>query len=1322
MQIKLKIFDGHPYWMNHYAEPDGSVYLDTSEEFKINLSKEIEQLIDLTKINIEGVLGTTLIATPKNIALVGEPIEPNVNNNDFQDFTVQILIGLKILTQNKLRIKTKKESRENNDLEIEIIDTSIHWAVQLNSIYLDELPFQDFDYSKTNMWDNWNLNNLYNDGDVGYYFGLVNYGNFADTNGLLYSDFRPHVHALKVLQLAINMAGYAVSCPALETPTGRKIVTYVLKENNEEEINVLKSKEFNVDVIYTGSNKSLDFLPEIRFFFNSSTWTSYIVKFNHIITNSIQNGYDLVTGKYTNSIYARFVVELTYSIKIDPNGLFSGKTHIVIEFVKEKIDGTLEVYPASRLEWYEHSLEIGGYNFNQTPATATIEQDIYVYRGESVYVRVSAGGHSKTNVDLYKDCRFYCVPIREIELSGTKLNIKKQLRHDKVIDYLKGLAHIFNWKFFTDFVEKKVYILTPYDAEYFGTSISGFFQNTISQIDNYINQEDIEIIVPRDRERNIHFKFRDSTDTEILKLKLDKTKTLHGRFIDNGFGFEDETEDQTNPYFEPTLNKSIARFGEIDLPCMVDNEENKISRNIQPRILIAAGMILQYQPNTAIKEITYFENDEQIKSILTPYMYQVGNAIIDTNGNTPADYICYGDKPSDSYNLFYKKYYSEFKNCLKYSLKMIMNMDYYESIYFNTKYKFTKKGKEIIGRILSVTNFNPETNEAEILLKLDSSNDPECDIYIETNKCENYPTIIINDLGGGNYSFAAGGTNASPVASTVYEWKYFDDLTYTVGTTFSTTTKKVICRIITTYSDGCISETRTGEVNPCANYPDVCYTKTLVEPFELNVYECGVHSDTVTSTLFEYSINGGTTWQVVYSPFLLSELPEEILLRVTAYYSNCPPKTSKEVIYSNIPTNADCEFDGEFIPTVVFVTTPAGLILERKGFFNGKDALDIIRFRIEGSNNEWDTYDDLNKEILNTENGITYEAERIIIFCNGQCPIYCSGIVTANNDCAGSVEIVDSSSLVEWTLMWENPDTNLQNWKNEIENDAIHFVPTLRTYIDRDLGGSHTQILERTVNWDRWNFKTEFIFTWNQTDSIKLFKISKNQAGSQTLLQNVPMDVQFVTGATNQELTILVQNKIVLQMFDLFGAIENVNYISIVTITGTGASRTVSIAFVAKNVVNDTWYGINATSDYLQTVTVGMVTTNHASTKLEFQQIVTAAPTSRTVTPAGTEFKMRYKVGLTNKWVDDSASNFDTIVMNATNPIVTDQLSAVIYESSHEHYLSATLSGCTTPSYIWKYGRMILGTNATITTYGTKTIRLIVGCSDGCWYMAETIQ
>jgi len=230
-------------------------------------------------------------------------------------------------------------------------------------------------------------------------------------------------------------------------------------------------------------------------------------------------------------------------------------------------------------------------------------------------------------------------------------------------------------------------------------------------------------------------------------------------------------------------------------------------------------------------------------------------------------------------------------------------------------------------------------------------------------------------------------------------------------------------------------------------------------------------------------------------------------------------------------------------------------------------------------------YDNTNREILSTENGTNWEAYRVVMFCNEDCPIYCSSIVTANNNCAGSAVIVDSSQLAVYTVDWENPDTLANTWKVEVADDSDTFVPVIRAWLDQDLGGSHTEMLSRSVEWDRWNFKTEFLWTWNQTDSVKLFKISRNVAGVQTLGLNVDINVQFQTGATNDELTTLLENAIYSAMFNSYSAVDGIDYDVIVTITGSGSSRTAGVAFVSKNVVASTWFGPNATSDYLHTIT-----------------------------------------------------------------------------------------------------------------------------------------
>ena len=79
--IRVRLFDGPTYWMTHFAEADGAVYLDLDEEFQIQIDKEIEQQTSINKINVEAVLGTSIVATPKNEALIGKPTALAVQHN-----------------------------------------------------------------------------------------------------------------------------------------------------------------------------------------------------------------------------------------------------------------------------------------------------------------------------------------------------------------------------------------------------------------------------------------------------------------------------------------------------------------------------------------------------------------------------------------------------------------------------------------------------------------------------------------------------------------------------------------------------------------------------------------------------------------------------------------------------------------------------------------------------------------------------------------------------------------------------------------------------------------------------------------------------------------------------------------------------------------------------------------------------------------------------------------------------------------------------------------------------------------------------------------
>lgn len=1290
--LKIKILDGDAYWMTKYADANGNVYLDTDSEFTILLFKESEQLTNLSKINIEAVLGTSLIATPKNNSLIGKPALIGVNHNVYSDYTVQITSGLKILNQSKLRIQTKKNNKNSNNYEVEIIDTTNHWAVLFNEIYLDQLPFNSIEISDTYLWDNFNTANHYDDGEDGFYFPLVNYGSFPNRDFYSVDNFRIWNHALKVMQLSFIKAGWQFSCPFLESSVGRKLITYILKDTTNEDKDLLNSFFFEANY---KSSWSIPIGTWAASWNVPKKWTIYDIK----MPLDIGIHYDQSTGKYDGLVRANFIAELFVFIHVNSRSI-QGRTHIVFQIVKQKADGTIIEYGnEAERDWHEIDIDYDD--------TVTLSKELYVYPDEKVFLRVKMGGLGGGSVALKYTSRFYNEPIAFIPQAGQLYDVQKQMRHDKVIDYLKGISHLANFKFYTNFTERKVYILTPYDQTFFGDLLTGYYTNTLQDFTNKIEITENEIIVPQEEKKNLYYKFKDSSDAKIQELNLEKYKQLYSNLIDNGQDLENGTEIIENPYFEPTLNDASGINDDIDMPFLWDNTDGKNSTKLAPRILIAYGM-----KDLGSGEKNYFNT---IKSYSVPYAYQVGK---DSNF-VPDNYLIYGKAAFDLYTLFYKKYNNEFNNCLKVKTKLLINHDQYESITFRDKIKLSIDGTSAYGRILGIGNYDPENESGLITIKLDNTSDPTCLNYEEVNKCDNNPEIIVTPTGGGNYTITAGGTNVSGVTITIIEWRFFDDTGWTSGSSFTTLSKKVYARITWIYDDGCQSLNRVKTIEPCSNYPKICWERVVPEPYALNVYECGTHSETPISFLFEYSKNN-ISWDRIPDPFLLSDLTDTTYLRVTCKYTNCPDSVALAT-YVNIPDVEDCTYDGIDTPTVVFVTSLAGLTIERKGYFTATPALDIILFRKVNGDDEWDLYDDANKEILNTENGTNWEAYRTIMFCNGDCPIYCSIPVTANNDCAGMAEIIDSSELTYYDVRWENPTLMDNTWLCEIEDDSIKVVPLIRAYLEQNIGGTITEFATRLVQYEQHNFKTEFAFTWNQTDTVKLIKISKNVAGVQTLFLNCNVGYKFETGATNDELEAGLSNKIIEKLFSTFNIIKGIDYDFIVTVTGSGSSRSTKVSFIAKNVVNSTWYGVNATSDYLQTETVGLATTNHASTKKEFQITITPFPIVLFHSPFGNEMKVRFKVNLSTRFINDTASNFDTIVPNTSIAIVNETIT-IDQDSGQRHELSLSLTGITSPTYLWKRGKLILGTDATIVTYGNYYIKCIVGSNDGCNYLAETFQ
>ncbi|NOT37502.1 MAG: hypothetical protein HOP11_09000 [Saprospiraceae bacterium] len=1313
--IRVKLLEGPAYWMTHYAESDGSVYLDLSSDFSVSLSKEIEQQSSINKINIESVLGTSIPDTAKNANLIGKAAEVALKDNQYLDIKVQVIKGIKILNQGTLRILSRSSSNNTGKYEAEFLDTSNHWVLELNKIYLDDLPFQKFDYTPFNLYESIALDAKYDDGDNGYWFPLCNYGLFFDNGKFSVSDFRAWVHVKKVFDLAFNKIGWKYDCPLLSTDTGRRLITYVLKSGRDDNKAALDLNKFKVSLNNTFR------MPKAA----SGNSSKYVFRENFFdkIIYDPGNNYEidpnpLAKGRFKALGYFEFTAELFIDYYWHDTCWGNKEGVIKIQLVHKLNDGNEDIIDEAY--WNEeHTEHVKDYKFY-------VNGNAYIKTNEYVFVRVSFKICNGPNeIDILPKSTFYGVPLDYIANEGDSFDLQKSLRHDKVLDYVKGIDHLFNFKYYTNFAEKKVYILTPYQASFFGDSIDGFFQDTLDDLTSYIDLGNTEVIVPNEDKKNLYYRFKKSTDPSIAKLKLEESKDLHSKFINIGKDFKDETENFENPYFEPTYNGQPIGFISAetisDIPYLLDNDEGNVSFNIGPRIAIAAGLKQHYFAERNPSIFNYF--DKSFGPFI-PYAYQLGEADTSFTGTGESrifskenKYLVYGDKEFDLFNQFYYKHNKEFRDCIKVKNDVYFHEDKYTSIDFRKSTKINHKGTDQYGRLLSVDGYNLDTQKGKIIFKADNTTDPSCQTYTPINQCANYPEITVTATGGGNYTITAGGTHASLIASTVIEWRYSDDVNWTAGSMFNTLDKQVYARVTWTYSDGCPERQKVYVIDPCGNYPKLCFERILPDNV-LNVYECGVHAETPIGYLYEWSTNN-KDFEEIPTPFILDDIiATDLFLRVTVYYPNCPSKIA-EGLFDLTISSLDCSYDGDFLPSVKFVHTLGGLHLERSGSVKGKVAVDLIWFREAGSNDEWDLFDEKNSELLNTDSGKNWEAYRTIIFCNNSCPTYCSDVITAKTNCTGSVTLSNSITPIDHELKWEHPDIPGSNtWKATIDNDSSAVIAELRSWVIQDIGGIETDIAERTVRWNQYNFKTEFSFTWNEGDTIQSFRISKNVSGVQTTGLNANIGVTFSPGALNDILKSNLENAIREEIGAVYGFFDNVDYDLIITIIGSGTSRTTKISFVSKKVITDTWLGPKKAVDTLTIGLSGGGTSAVSCTGAEFQILQTTAPVVQYKTPCGTILKVKLKVSLGTQFIDDAASNFDTIVLNTSIAVVSETLTALT-DSCSQFNFTAALTDCTSPTYLWKRGNKILGTAPTQSVHGTAEVDVFVTCNDGCTYMAS---
>lgn len=1307
--IKLQYLDTPSCYIQPAWYVNNKLYLDYDDEFRLSLNKEIQQLTDVNKIAIETALGTSLPATAKNLAILGIDINYNLLNVPVIEHKVLLDLGFNSLRHDS--IKVVSYSKNTNRIEIQIIDGSDNWITKIKSIYLDDLPFQSFEYSKTNLVQNMTFNAKYITGDVGYYFPFVNYGSQIDPDQISEGDFRPWIHSKKIYELLSKELGVVINFPLLDTEVGARHINYLLKENISEDADSLDRLKFKA-------------VTTIRHdFARDDNYVNEIIKFDKEILDN-GNNYDPTSGQYTGSGFIRFIVKLDYHLSIQSGGLFVDRTFIDINLVQLHSDGRKTILA----------------NFNESTKSVTFDdqitfiEEVLVLPGDKIYVEYNAqNGHVKDSF-IRLGCEFYNEPINFIITAGQILNIQKSLRHDLVLDYIKGDCHLFNIKILEERHTNTIHFLTPYDTDYYGDAVSGYMTNITKSFLNLQVQKEEIITTPLEVTKNKLFKFKDSTDPKVTETKPEKYQQPFVKFIDNGFEKINENDISENPYFEPTINRDFTiqyELGSYQVDClyMVDNADGQISYKFTPRKAIAYGMTeLYYIDNTfgfaSVNSIIVGVMGELWYKI--PYAFQLANSGTSSTGvypnetlNIPTWKLVYGDYEDDLVELFYRKWMREFENRHTSKMKMLPYEENYFTEYFRKRVEVLGIDGNCNGRFISINSYNPETHYADYEFVPDNQSTDECDNFVAVNPCKNYPDIVIT-INLGENEFSLGGVSASPIASTKFEWTYEDLINFQEGNSIGFPVKPYIVRMTVTYSDGCKQLVIKKLVDPCGNSPKICFS---VVNDCLIIQECGTHNSVIDSILIEYSQTQVAPYDYkTYNDCIdiktFSSAVKKIHARITVTYVDGCKTLPKEDDFFLTYTAAECpDLDSvDDAPSVIAVTVAAGgpgqtggFELWRIGGYNCCAAKDEIQYRKKSSivsDDEWRVWVEGQVPLLMNQD---YEIKRIIQWCNNKCKTWCSPVVYAMRGCQGNVNIGDTITSCIHTLKWQHPVNAVNEWLVDLIKDQDFFVPELKSYLETNCAGVITTSYNKRILYDRWNFRTQYQISWQPGYKIENMEIHQNIAGFLSSTITIPVNVTYTAGDDNTALKQAIKTSVESYLSSNYTAVNGVHYSFDVEILGTGTNRTTKLIWWAKNVFTATWYGAQAPTDLLYMRDTLNVQTTVASTKLEIQKIDTSDQKAITFTPCGTELRVKFSAGV-NKYLDDSLSNFDTFTQNANIPIVS-AVETSITETCNKHILVAQFTCAGVASYIWKYGQTTISETDTVTVSGVgKIITLLANC------------
>ena len=542
--IKIRLKDISVAVPTHFLDSDGYPTLDLGPDAEITNFRILSQLTDVNEISFDHVLSLDIPGqSPKNKFLLTEYY---YGRNTY--IPVQIWNGsfwweyfMRVLEANA------------DVITCEYITYDYYWARSLSNKKLNTLDIGEL--SLNNYKRNMNINGstlhpmAYNPTDISStidVYPLVDYGDLRDVTdayidkygtylgpdsyeqyaclpptdefratfqghiqkrlGLNGCDFRPWFYAYGLIRKMFAEEGYQIVSPILESEYGRRIITYNLDPNmSTERLEPTRIRTLKSTTAFSGLERNIAFDRD------PPNPTSTLITFEGVGVYDVKikiNYRALFFDGSQATIYV-YLKDGGTVIKSLASGLLTGGEDIT-EFQEAAGTGNLintfeaDISDLKIKEGQSISVEMNGLR-----CSVVVIEQYDTDSGDIFCVDDKNFTTQRSYLEATQKHKFYWRGDNPLQQPTTIVGNSVIDREITRWDYFKGIAHLLNLKIYTDYVNKKVYLLQPDDINLYGVELQGFFQeaSVLDVLDNthkVINQIPIKEVVVRFTENDLH--------------------------------------------------------------------------------------------------------------------------------------------------------------------------------------------------------------------------------------------------------------------------------------------------------------------------------------------------------------------------------------------------------------------------------------------------------------------------------------------------------------------------------------------------------------------------------------------------------------------------------------------------------------------------------------------------------------------------------------------------------------------------------------------------------------------------------------------------